>query len=93
MSRWAAEARRRAKMAPEAIAMGEEKGAPAPRGAGAPFSSPMAIASGAILARRRASAAHLDTTDPDGSPRALAISRVGLPRPSSLSASALVSSG
>ena len=28
VSRWAAEARRRAKMAPEAIAMGEEKGAP-----------------------------------------------------------------
>ena len=31
MSRWAAEARRRAKMAPEAIAMGKEKGAPGPR--------------------------------------------------------------
>ena len=31
VSRWAAEARRRAKMAPEAIAMGEEKGAPDPR--------------------------------------------------------------
>ena len=31
VSRWAAEARRRAKMAPEAIAMGEEKGAPGPR--------------------------------------------------------------
>lgn len=30
-SRWAAEARRRAKMDPEAIAMGKEKGAPAPR--------------------------------------------------------------
>lgn len=31
VSRWAAEARRRAKMAPEAIAMGKEKGAPGPR--------------------------------------------------------------
>lgn len=30
VSRWAAEARRRAKMAPEAIAMGKEKGAPGP---------------------------------------------------------------
>ena len=31
VSRWAAEARRRAKMAPEAIAMGKGKGAPGPR--------------------------------------------------------------
>ena len=31
VSRWAAEARRRAKMVPEAIAMGKEKGAPGPR--------------------------------------------------------------